>query len=142
MAPGLRHPPGPLVGSLRRNLARWRKRRAPGPVLEWTKAGLPIPWGPQGPPPPRRRYNRPMDAAASTAFVDEETGRRRQVQEGAIRQARDQAARVVSPLGVVPNKPSKLRLILELRPLQLVVRRGAQAPPGGPVHAGAHGEAG
>jgi hypothetical protein len=57
-------------------------------------------------------YNRPMDAKA-TAFVDQEV--ERLLLEGAVRKVTQDEVTVVSPLGVVPKKNDKLRLILDLR---------------------------
>jgi hypothetical protein len=86
--------------------------RAPRFVLDWIERGFPITFGEAGPPPRRRLANRIM-RPEEVAFVDAEL--ERLVKEGAVRPATEDEVEVVSPLGVVPKKNGKSRLIVDMR---------------------------
>ncbi len=105
-----------MCGRLRSRTSFWRRIGAPALVLSWLTAGFPLLFKDSlGPPAPYHVPNH-TSAAANAAFVTEAV--RELVASGsAQRWDKPDPPHCVSALGVVPKKGGKLRLILDLRPL-------------------------
>ena len=102
------------VGGLRRSIQWWETRCHSTLVLNWIRHGVTLPWLHR--PAPSASFANHPSAAKHAAFVNnavEELGK-----AGCVRQW-PHCPRVVSPLAVVPKRGGKLRLILDLRWINL-----------------------
>lgn len=104
----LRLAPGAVPGSLRLKYRAWKAAGAGPTILSWVKNGFKIPL--QSTPPPRTIPNHRL-GCKEMAFVDTEIPRL--LLGGAVERCTTRP-RVVSPLGVVPKRGGKLRLIHNL----------------------------
>ena len=115
------NPGGRVAGSILRHRRAWRALPdLPGFVRRWLAVGFRIPLGGRKPP-AIHLLNRPL-SPEHISFVHGEV--HQLLSMGAISPCSTRP-RVVSPLGVVPKKEGKLRLILDLTALNRYVR----APP-------------
>ena len=97
--------------SLTNCIDNWRDLNAPNQVIDWLSEGVPLTFS--SPAPTFSLENHKLTPTQSL-FVDQEVTRL--LSSGAIALCKDKP-QCVSPLGVVPKKRNKLRLILDLRKL-------------------------
>lgn len=103
-------PTGPIPGSLIRNWRQWKKMgTASNMILRWLKERAPIPF--KTLPFPMIFNNKEM-SLQHQQYVDQEI--KKLLQSQAIL-AVNHIPTVVSPIGVVPKKNNKFRMIINLR---------------------------
>jgi len=100
--------------SLRKTSGIW-KENCPNPLIkQWICHGAPIPFSA---PPPRFHLNNYNLTTTQADYITEEINKL--LQAGTIKET--SSAHNISPLGVVPKKNGKLRMILDLRRLNSFV---------------------
>ena len=101
-----------LAQRVRDNIACWDRMGASSHVLRWISEGVPVEFGPDGPPPEYRLHSAPLEPAQATWWGQEKERLRA---SGAIEPA--QHSSHVSRAFLVPKKTGGYRLVINLKPL-------------------------
>ena len=101
---------------LKDHISFWRDINASSEIIDWIENGVKLKFAS---PPPQFEYRNHQLNPKESAFIDKEISDL--LLKGAISQV-DQAPHCVSPIGCVPKKGNKFRLIIDLRAINKHVK--------------------